>query len=149
MREVTSEIVINTQSSRVWDILVNLEKYVAWNPFIKEAEGDVKGDALLRVYIAPPDQKGRTIRPRIGRLVENSELRLQSRFLLPGIFDTEYIFELVPITHNSIKFVQRAVVSGILVPFYSSRILPGVKKGFDEMNYAIKQRAEEQMRNIT
>lgn len=149
MREVISEIVINTQSSRVWDILVNLEKYVAWNPFIKEAEGEVKENAQLRVYIAPPDQKGRTLRPRITRLVENSELRLQSRFMLPGIFDTEYVLELVPLTHNSIKLVQRAVVSGILVPFYGRSTLPDVKKGFDEMNYAVKQRAEEQVRNTT
>lgn len=142
MKEITTEIVVNTQSSRVWEILVNLEKYVAWNPFIKEAEGKVLPGSKIRVHIAPPGSKGTTFHPRITRVVENSELRWQGRYLVPGLFDGEHIFEIVPLTQNNVKFVQREIFSGVLVPFIWSKIADSTKKGFDAMNNAIKQRAE-------
>jgi hypothetical protein len=80
----------------VWDILTDLDKYVAWNPFIREAEGDIEEGAKLRIYIAPPDSKGMAFKPRVTRVVENSELRWQGKYIIPGLFDGEHIFELIP-----------------------------------------------------
>jgi len=142
MREITSEIEINTQSSNVWKILINLEKYVAWNPFIKEAEGVIEEGERLRVHIAPPDGRSMTFNPWITRVVENSELRWHRRFLLPGLFDGEHIFELVPLTENSVKFIQRENFSGLLVPLFWKNTAQSTRKGFEAMNKAIKARAE-------
>ena len=142
MREITSEIEINTQSSKVWEILINLDKYVAWNPFIKEAEGLIEEGEKLRVHISPPGGKGITFKPNITRVVENSELRWLGRYLIPGLFDGEHIFELVPLAQNKVKFIQRENFSGILVPFFWKNIERNTRKGFEAMNKAIKARAE-------
>lgn len=142
MKEINTEIVINTQSSRVWDILTDLDKYVAWNPFIREAEGDIEEGAKLRIYIAPPDSKGMAFKPRVTRVVENSELRWQGKYIIPGLFDGEHIFELIPLTQNSVKLVQREIFRGILIPFLWKKIEKSTIKGFNIMNEAIKRRAE-------
>ncbi len=142
MKEITTEILINTQSSRVWDILVDLERYVAWNPFIKEAEGDIEQGAVLRVYKAHPHGKGKTSKPKITRILENSELRWKERFIIPGLLDSEHIFELIPLTHSSVKVVQREIFRGILVPLLWKKIEKNTKEGFNKMNEALKERAE-------
>lgn len=148
MRNTYSEIVIDTQSSTIWNLLVSLEKYVAWNPFLKEAEGDVKTGEKIRVYTSFSGNKGYTSRPKITRLVENSELRWQSRYMIPGLFDQEHIFELVPITQNSTKFVHTITFRGILVPLYGNSIKSEIKKGMEEMSRALKLRAESSIKHM-
>lgn len=142
MREIRTEIEIDTIASDVWKILTELDKYVAWNPFIKEAEGRVEQGNKLRVHIAPPGTTGRTFWPRITRLVENSELRWEGYFILPSIFKGEHIFEIVPVSQDRVKFIQRENFSGLLVPFIWKGLLQSTTEGFNEMNRAVKERAE-------
>lgn len=39
--ELRTEIEINASTNEVWEVLINLEDYQNWNPFIKEANGFV------------------------------------------------------------------------------------------------------------
>ncbi len=58
---------------------------------------------------------------------------------MPGIFDGEHIFIIEPLATNRVRFVQRELFRGVLVPFFGFN---GTQRGFQEMNEALRKRAE-------
>jgi hypothetical protein len=83
-----------------------------------------------------------TFRPTVLMARPNQELRWRGRLLLPGIFDGEHYFQIVPITPARVRFIQGEKFSGILVAFAKSSLEGGTKAGFVAMNQALKTRAE-------
>mgnify|MGYP006432708173 CR=1 FL=1 len=144
MKEIITEIKINAPASSVWSILTDFQRFPEWNPFISEALGQIKEGAQLKIRIEPPNSNGMTFKPTLTRIKQENELRWLGRFLIPGIFDGEHIFELESITENEIRFVHREKFKGLLVPFLWKSINKNTRQGFEEMNDALKKRAEQQ-----
>ena len=82
-----------------------------------------------------------TFKPTVLMVEENRKLRWRGRLLLPGLFDGEHHFELVPTTSGS-SFSQKEKFSGILLRMMGDSTFQQTQRGFAEMNKAIKQRAE-------
>lgn len=82
-----------------------------------------------------------TFRPTVLTVEDNRKLRWIGRLLLPGIFDGEHHFELVPMANGS-SFSQEESFSGILVRIMPVGTFEQTRRGFVEMNKALKQRAE-------
>ena len=80
-------------------------------------------------------------RPKVKVVVPNREFRWLGRVGLPWIFDGEHIFELTPRTSSSCHFVQRERFRGLFVPLLARRLEKDVRRGFDEMNRALRARA--------
>src|ERR1043166_415244 len=70
------------------------------------------------------------------------ELRWLGRFLLPGLFDGEHQFTLQAMA-SGVRFTQSERFSGILVPLFRRSLDTDTKRGFLEMNLALKHRAEQ------
>ena len=83
------------------------------------------------------------IQPTVVEVNLNCELRWLGRLYLPWLFDGEHSFHIEPIGDKAVRFVQSERFSGLLVPF-GGRLLSNTLKGFEEMNKALKQRAEEE-----
>jgi len=47
-----------------------------------------------------------------------------------------------PLEENRVRFVQREVFRGLLVPLFSRSLDNNTQRGFEEMNHALKERAE-------
>ena len=144
MRELSTEIEINAEADKVWAILTNLRKFAEWNPFIMEAEGEVKKGSQLRVRIEPPGGTGMMFKPTVTRVVPEREFRWLGRLLIPGFFDGEHIFEIESLGENSVRFIQREQFRGLLVPLLWSSLETTTRQGFNEMNAALKKKAEEE-----
>jgi hypothetical protein len=41
-----------------------------------------------------------------------------------------------------VRFVQDETISGVLVPLYSKLRLPATRRGFEELNHRLRDRAE-------
>lgn len=147
MKELSTDIEIKAPASAVWGILTSFNRYHEWNPFIKEAEGRLKEGEQLKVRIKPPGSKGMTFKPTIIRLVPDRTFRWLGRLLIPGIFDGEHIFEIEPIADNIVQFTHREKFRGFLVPILWNKMESNTRKGFTEMNLALKRKAEELQRN--
>ena len=65
--------------------------------------------------------------------------------LVPGLFDGEHIFSIEPLDENRVRFVQREKFSGLLVPLFARSLERDTKRGFDEMNKALKARVEQEL----
>ena len=82
------------------------------------------------------------IRPKILKVDPLRELRWLGRLYLPWLVDGEHALIIEASNGTSVKFIQREKFTGLLVPF-AGGILHDTQRGFEEMNKALKRRAEQ------
>ncbi len=143
MKELRAEIEIQASAERVWQLLTDFATFPEWNPFIRWAKGEAKASARLEVHIQPSGASGMTFKPIVLRAEPNHELRWLGRLLMPGLFDGEHVFTIETLGANRVRFTQREVFSGLLVPILARGLESNTRRGFEEMNQALKVRAEQ------
>ena len=142
MKEIHTEIEIHASAGKVWQVLTNFAAYPKWNPFVRRAEGEVSVGARLHVTIQPSGGNGMSFRPTVLVAEPNRELRWLGRLWLPGVFDGEHSFGIETLSEGHVRFIQRERFKGLLVPFLAKMLDGDTRRGFEEMNQALKQRAE-------
>jgi hypothetical protein len=142
MKEIHTEIEINAPAEKVWRVLTDFAAYPEWNPFVRRLDGEVSVGARLQVYIQSAGGKGMSFRPTVLDAEPNKELRWLGHLWFPGIFDGEHSFVIEPLGDGRVRFVQRERFKGLLVPFLSKMLDRDTRRGFEEMNRALKLRAE-------
>ena len=141
MLELRREIEIDAPPERVWQVLTDFGSYREWNPFITSIEGEPREGAKLEVRIAPPGGRPMTFKPTVRAAEPNRELRWLGRVLLPGVFDGEHVLAIEPLGEGRSRFIQSERFTGLLVgPL--RRTLDKTEQGFEQMNQALKARAE-------
>ena len=83
-----------------------------------------------------------TFKPKVLNAEPNRELRWLGHLLFPGLFDGEHSFTIQPLGESRVRFVQREEFKGLLVPLLARSLHNGTRRGFEEMNRALKERAE-------
>ena len=141
MKNIQTEILINTDITKVWDVLMNFDSYPKWNPFITSISGEPKLGSRLTVSIKPPGGNGMTFKPNILTLEANKEFRWKGKLGINGIFDGEHYFILESVDKDITKFIHGEKFSGLLVPFVR-KMLDKTQKGFQIMNESIKKECE-------
>jgi hypothetical protein len=141
MKQLYSEIEIHASAEIVWKHLTDFDKFPEWNSFMRIV-GEPKQGERIQVLIQPSGTKGNTFYPKLVKVEPQRELRWIGRVLIPYLFDGEHIFEIKPIDEKRVLFIQRENFRGILVPFLSKMLDRDTKRGFEEMNQALKERAE-------
>jgi hypothetical protein len=142
MKELHSEIEIAARPERVWGILTDFASYPRWNPFIRRISGELKVGERLDIRLEPPDSRGITLRPRVLSAEPNRKLRWLGHLLVPGLFDGEHSLSIKPLEEDRVRFVQGEVFKGLLVPLFARSLDQNTLRGFEEMNGALKERAE-------
>ena len=126
----------------MWRILTDFDAYPEWNPFIKSVRGRPEASTKLEVRIEPPGGRSMTFKPTVLEAEPERELRWLGRVLLPGIFDGEHSLRIEP-ADGHVRFVQSGRFNGVLVPLFG-KTLEQTRRGFVQMNEALKRRAEAQ-----
>ena len=142
MKEIHTEIEINAAAEKVWRVLTEFAAYPDWNPFVRRVEGEVSVGSRLLVDIEPSGSKGMSFRPTVLVADPNREFRWLGHLWLPGLFDGEHSFLIEPLGEGRVRFVQRERFGGLLVPLLSIMLDGDTRRGFEEMNRALKLRAE-------
>jgi hypothetical protein len=120
---------------------MDFDAYPEWNPFIRKVRGKPEVGSRLDVELGASGTRPMRFRPKVIEVVPNREFRWLGRVGIRGLFDGEHIFELKPLSSSSTRFVQRERFRGIFVPFLTRRLEKDVRRGFDEMNRALRNRA--------
>jgi hypothetical protein len=142
MKELHTEIEIEASAERVWGLLTDFASYPQWNPFIRSISGQPAPGERLEVRIEPPGGRGMTFKPKVLNAEPNRELRWLGHLLVPGVFDGEHSLAIQPLGEARIRFVQREAFRGLLVPLFARSLDNNTQRGFEEMNRALKERAE-------
>ena len=143
MKELNNEVEIHASAERVWHLLTDFAGFPQWNPFIHRVNGEPKTGARLEVTSQPSGASRTTSRPTVLKAEPNHELRWMERSLIPGLLDVEHIFTIEPLSAERVRFTQREIFTGLLAPLPARRRNTDRRRGFREMNQALKQRAEQ------
>lgn len=139
MKEVRTEIEINADPEKVWQILADFDKYDQWNPFINRIVGQAKEGAKLEIHIETPGGRKRKYGPTVTKVEQGRELRWLGKSLL---LNGEHIFTIEQLQPMRVLFVHREVFDGPLTLIFGKSLDTDVKQGFEEMNRALKDMAE-------
>lgn len=141
-RTIRSAIEIRAPLDVVWGVLTDFASYPEWNPHIRRVLGTVKQGARIALHSQPPGGRMIVMRPTVVTWEPPHELRWRSTFVSRRLFSGEHGFRLEPNGDNRVRFVQDETFSGLMVPLYSRLRLPRTRRGFDETNEALRDRAE-------
>jgi hypothetical protein len=136
-KQIKTSITINASREKIWQILMDFEKYPEWNSFIKSVSGDVKVGNQIRIKL-----QGMTFKPVVLTLNENTELKWLGHLWVKGLFDGEHKFYLTDNGNGTTNFEQSENFKGILVKLFSKSLEKDTKNGFELMNQELKLCAE-------
>jgi len=142
MKVVHTEIEINADMERVWNVLIDFEKYDQWNPFINRIVGRAVVGAKIEIHVETRGNKNRKYEPTVTKVEPSRELRWLGRSLIPGFLKGEHIFTIEQLRSKQVRFIHREVFDGFLTSLFGKSLDRDVKKGFEEMNKALKVRVE-------
>jgi hypothetical protein len=140
LKEIRTEIEINAGAQKVWDVITDFAGYESWNPFIRRIAGVPKEGAKLEIHITTPSGVNRDYEPKVTRVEPARELRWAGK--VPGLFNGEHIFSIEELGPGRIRLVHREVFGGLLASFFGSGTDRDIRAGFDQMNAALKKKAE-------
>lgn len=109
---------------------------------MKKVKGHAKLGSKIEVHIQSIRGKHRRYNPVITKFVINKELRWKGRSFLPGIFDGERIFVIDEAADNKVSFLHTEIFSGLGVWLFGDKLDEDLRESFDNMNRALKYRAE-------
>lgn len=141
-RQVEESVEIVATPADVWWQLTSFDAYSDWNPFITRIEGELREGARLSVTMRPDGIPPVVVRPRIVTAEPERELRWLGRLGLPALFEGEHSFLIESTGIDRVRFTQRERFDGLLVPGTLTLIAGPLRRGFREMNHALRQRAE-------
>jgi hypothetical protein len=143
MKQLHTEIQIDAPAEVVWEILLDFRSYPAWNPFVRSITGAARTGSSLSVVLQLPGRRPTTMHPKVIRILGGRELRWKGKLLMPGIFDGEHWFMIYPLGADKVRFVQGEAFGGVLMPVIYPMIRKITRSGFEGMNRALKERAEQ------
>ncbi|HKU49861.1 MAG TPA: SRPBCC domain-containing protein [Nitrososphaera sp.] len=141
MKEIVTEINIAAAPSRIWKVLTNFEKYSNWNPFMTKVSGRAVEGEKLEVTLPNPQGGTMVISPTILRVEDEKELRWLGR-TEGDTFNGEHSFILEPTGQGNVRFVHSEKFTGSKVAMLEGWLDTSVRKHFEDMNRALKDRAE-------
>jgi hypothetical protein len=141
VREIRSEIEIEASAATVWGVLTEFAAYPEWNPFMLSAAGELTQGGQISVTMQPPGHGASTFRPTLLSVDAGRGFRWRGHLVVPGIFDGEHVHEIEALGPRRTRYLQREQFRGVLVPFVGG-MLRDTARGFNEMNAALKARAE-------
>jgi hypothetical protein len=141
VRTIHTEIGIGAPAAKVWDILAAIDKWPEWNPFAR-VSGRLQVGERLEVEIRPPGKSPMTFRPTLVKLEPGRELRWLGHLGVPGIFDGEHGFRVVPEDAGRCRFEQFEAFSGLFARPILWKVEASTRVGFEAMNRMLKRRAE-------
>lgn len=140
-KRIQTEIIINSTKEKIWEILIDTEKYKEWNPFIVSMSGKIKeGERLVNVM---KNGKGTiTFKSKVLKVIEYEYFEWMGHLLVPGLFDGQHYFKLEDIRPGQVKLTQGENFKGLLSGMVLKKIGDETKMKFIAMNNAIKVKAE-------
>jgi hypothetical protein len=116
--------------------------YPQWNPFILAIDGRAVPGETLSVTIRPPGGSAQIFKPKVLRAEPPDAFEWRGSLPVPGLITGVHSFRLTR-EGDGTRLRHSESFSGILVPFLK-KILARTEDGFNQMNAALKARAEAQ-----
>lgn len=142
MKDLSTEVEINSTPNVVWDILTDFTNYSQWNPILRKIVGELSIGNKLEIHLTTVGGKSRIYHPIVTKIIPDHELRWTGKFFLSQIFSGERIFLIEQISNDKINFINKELFSGIGTKFSPQKMENDILMSFRKMNEALKKTAE-------
>lgn len=146
VKEISTEIIINSTPEKIWNVLVDFHNYSKWNPFIVNITGEPKKGEKIELQLHLKSGRNRTYHPNITKVEKLSELRWKGKLLSSSLFEGERILKIEKIDDKSVKFINKEVFSGIASSFTPKKMDSDIEESFQMMNTALKNWIEREVK---
>ena len=138
-----AEQVINAPPAVVWGVLVDLERYAAWNRLTPSVTGELRVGAVLTLRVAlTPGWPTAPMRVTLLEVEPGRCLRWTARLGPRSILAAERHQTLEPLSGGRTRYTTADVLSGALAPTVV-RLLGGtITRGFDALAQGLAARCE-------
>ncbi len=143
MKELTTEIQINSSPEILWNVLTDFKNYYHWNPILQKIKGEPLIGNELEINLRTVGGKNRIYHPKIIKIITNQELRWKGKLLFSQIFSGERVFLIEKISDNKVNFVNKEIFCGIGVMFTPRKMEDDIVASFNKMNEALKKTIEQ------
>lgn len=133
---------IDAPASRIWDILIDLDRYHEWNPFIVRAKGRISPGATFEVSPKVDSGKQTTFVPMVTDYQEGRAFTWTGAFYHRWFALGDHTFRLTPLGNGRTRLDHDERIYGIgsLVVWILGK--KQIRTGFEAMNMALRRRAE-------
>ena len=142
MKELTTEIQINSSPEILWKVITDFKNYYQWNPILQKIKGEPLIGNKLEIHLSTIGGKNRVYHPKVIKITPNHELRWKGTLLFSQLFSGERIFLIEKLSENKVNFVNKEIFSGIGVRFTSQKMEDDIVASFKKMNEALKKTIE-------
>ncbi len=115
MKELRTEIEIQASPEKVWQILIDFDKWPEWNPFIHTVVGKPETGENVDITFRTAS-KEMTLHCTIVESEPSQELCWQYHVMIASLFRGEHSFIIEPVGTDRVRFVDREIFNGLLVP---------------------------------
>ena len=136
--KIETSVVIDAAQEKVWKEFIRFDNYEHWNPFIRNIKGTLHLHRKIRVEVKGMKQ----FNAKIIAFEPKRQLAWYGKLLVPGLFDGRHSFELIANIEESTTFIQKERFLGLLIPLFKGKMEQDTKKGFMNMNLALKKLVE-------
>lgn len=141
MKELKTEIIINANKEKVWEVLMDFAAYPAWSTFIRSIEGEAKVGSKLKNTLRAK-HSDQVFKPVVTRMEEAKAFEWLGSIPL-GLFKGRHYFILESLGDHQTKLIHGEVFSGLLRSMIMKKVGEDTLRGFQAWNKAIKARVEE------
>ena len=141
MKSIRTEIIIQAPIHKVWQELLDFEKYPQWNPFV-HIKGQAQVGAQLENTMHLEGQSPQIFKPVVLKVDAETEFRWKGKLFISGLFDGEHYFLLEKIDGQSTRLIHGENFTGLLVRPLLGMIGAKTEAGFERMNLGLKEWVE-------
>jgi hypothetical protein len=137
----SQKVEINAPIEQVWNILIDLEKYGEWNPFVPRMESTLIVGEPIIIYVQMNARRKFVEKEQVTQFEPYRRLGWRAtypRFLISD----ERIQELEPLENGNCSYYSHETFRGLAIPLLMLAFKSDIQKGFDGVSLALKRRAE-------
>jgi len=140
MKYCHTEIIIHAPISKVWNILLDVDRYPDWNPSVAKVWGTLKEGRLIFAHILPL----KNVFPlQIISLKEEEELIWKGTVLSSSIMKGEHYYQLKDLGNGKTELQHGERFTGLISPFIPAFLISKMQANYKYHNQKLKIIAEQ------
>jgi hypothetical protein len=142
MAVVQTTFPVAASAETVWGILVDFDRWSEWNPSVPSIRGEARLGSTVALTLAMPRRPSAKVEAKITQLVPEQRLCWHGTVGGDRIFAGTREFVIDPEPDGTVNVTHVEIVSGLLYPVFRAVMGGAIQKHHDNLNAALKDRAE-------